>query len=124
MIRIGICEDLEEELKREKIMVQEIMQELGCNVQIVCCLSGEELLCEIESRGDFDILLLDIQMNGRNGVETARIIRETDHRAVMIFISMYDQYCKDIISVQPFAFVDKPVAREELKSTLAKVMEI
>lgn len=88
MIRIGICEDLEEELKREKVMVQEIMQELGCNVQIVCCLSGEELLCEIESRGDFDILLLDIQMNGRNGVETARIIRETDHKAVMIFISM------------------------------------
>lgn len=124
MIRIGICEDIKEELKREKVMVQEIMQELGYNVQIVCCLNGEDLLCEIENTGDFDILLLDIQMSGRNGVETARVIRETDHRAVMIFISLYDQYCKDIINIQPFAFVDKPVSREALGGILSKVMEV
>lgn len=124
MIRIGICEDLKEELEKEKAMVQEIMQELGYNAQIVCCPNGEELLCEIENKGDFDILLLDIQMSGKNGIEIARIIRETDHRTIMIFISMYDQYCKDIISVQPFAFVDKPVFKKQLKSTIIKVMEV
>lgn len=124
MIRIGICEDLKAELDREKTMVQEVMQELGYNAQILCCGSGDELLYQIENKGDLDILLMDIQMDGMNGVETAKIIRDTDHRVIMIFISLYDQYCKELIGVQPFAFMDKPVSKENLKDIMMKALEV
>ena len=124
MIRIGICEDLKVELDKEKSMVEEIMQELGYNVHIFCCGSGDELLYQIENKGDLDILLMDIEMNGKNGVETAKIIRDTDHRVIMIFISLYDQYCKELIDTQPFAFIDKPVSKEKLKNIMIKAIEV
>ncbi len=37
-----------------------------------------------------------------------------DNRAILFFISYYEQYCKEIINVQPFRFIDKPVSEEEL----------
>jgi len=46
--------------------------------------------------------------------QTARRIREKDNRAILFFISYYEQYCKEIINVQPFRFIDKPVSEEEL----------
>lgn len=66
------------------------------------------------TKGNMDIILLDIEMGGINGVETARRIREKDNRAILFFISYYEQYCKEIINVQPFRFIDKPVSEEEL----------
>ena len=124
MIRIGICEDIVEELEKERNMVQEIMQEIGCNIKIFCFQNGEDLLYEIEDSGRMDIILMDIQMEGKNGIEISKAIRKTDHNVILIFISLYDQYCKEAIGVQPFAFVDKPVSYDSLKQALSEAVEI
>ena len=123
MIRVGICDDMLEETIRQKGMVERFGKRFGVNVEILIFEEGEELLQEIQTYGHIDILLLDIEMGGINGIETARIIRETDFQTVLIFISAYDQYCKEMISVQPFAFLDKPVKEKELEIVLKKVME-
>ena len=114
MIRIGICDDLVEQLQIQEEMVRNIVCRLGLNTEIKCFQSGEDLLWEMEQKGNMDIILLDIEMGGINGVETARRIREKDNRAILFFISYYEQYCKEIINVQPFRFIDKPVSEEEL----------
>lgn len=124
MIRVGICDDMLEETIRQKGMVERFGKRFGVNVEILIFEEGEELLQEIQTYGHIDILLLDIEMGGINGIETARIIRETDFQTVLIFISAYDQYCKEMISVQPFAFLDKPVKEKELEIVLKKVMEV
>ncbi len=124
MIRIGICDDLVDALHMHKEMVAHIMQKLGMNAEVKCFQSGEDLLWEIEQSGSMDILLMDIEMNGMNGVETARTIRKIDFFVILIFISLYDQYCKEMISVQPFAFIDKPVTEEQLESVLVHALEI
>lgn len=124
MIRVGICDDMPEETIRQKGMVERIGKRSGMNMEILIFEEGEELLQEIQSHGHIDILLLDIEMGGINGIETARIIRESDFQTVLIFISAYDQYCKEMISVQPFAFLDKPVKEEELERVLKRVIDI
>lgn len=98
MIRIGICDDFREVLQVHKKMTARIMQRIGINAEIRCFLSGEELLCEIDQKGSMDILLMDMEMQGMNGVETARKIRDRDYSVILIFISLYDQYCKEMIS--------------------------
>lgn len=123
MIRIGICEDILEELQRQKCMVQTIMGNLSRNADLFCFRSGEDLLFEIDTTGNMDIILLDIEMLGMNGVETARTVRSRDTRAVLIFISCHDQYCKELIEVQPFAFIEKPVDEKKLEQILGKVLE-
>lgn len=122
MIRIGICDDVIEELQMQKEMVCTIMDHGFWNVEVGCFQSGEDLLCEIDQEGSMDIILMDIQMGGMNGVETARRIREKDSRVIFIFISFYDQYCKEVINVQPFAFIDKPVSKNQLEPVLNRAL--
>lgn len=124
MIRIGICDDVAEQLIMQRKMVENIMTGLCINAEVNCFRSGEDLLCEIEQKGSLDIILLDIEMEGINGVETARIIREKDFRVMLLFVSFHDQYCKKIISVQPFAFIDKPVSEKQMESVLRHALEI
>lgn len=123
MLRIGICEDVFIELHRQKKMVKAIMARLAKNAEVFDFQSGEELLCEIENTGSMDILLLDIEMQGINGIDTAKIVRESDDMTVLIFISSYDQYCKEMIGVRPFAFIDKPLQEQELERTLRNVVK-
>ena len=85
MIRLGICDDLAEELEIQKEIVQKIVYSLGLNVEIKCFQSGEDLLWEIEQTGNMDIILLDVEMSGINGVETARQLRKKDNRAILFF---------------------------------------
>lgn len=123
MIRIGICDDLVEELQIQEKMVKSIVYSLGLNVEIKCFQSGEDLLWEIEQKGNMDIILLDVEMGGINGVETARQLRKKDNRVILFFISYHDQYCKEIIHVQPFGFIDKPVSEVKLESALKEAFK-
>lgn len=124
MLKIAICDDVIEQLQMQEKMIWEISHHLCLNVEVGCFQSGEDLLCEIEQRGSMDIILLDIEMGGINGVETARRIREKDNRVILIFISFYDQYCKEMISVQPFAFLDKPVSDEQLETVIRRALKV
>ena len=85
MLRIGICEDIPEELERQKQMMHEVMASLSKNAKIFCFLSGEDLLCEIDITGNMDIIFLDVEMMGINGIETARLIRKTLIRETQIY---------------------------------------
>lgn len=123
MIRIAICEDVLAEQKRQVEMVQSIMMKLSKNAKVFSFQSGEDLLCEIDITGNMDIILMDVEMQGINGIETARIIRMRDVRAVLIFVSCHNQYYKEMIEVQPFAFIDKPVQGEKLERVLRQVLE-
>ncbi len=118
MIRIGICEDVYKELVYCKSIVEGIMTDLSRNVMVYCSQSGEDLLLEIDTTGKMDILLVDIELLGMNGVEFAHRLREKDNNAVIIFISSHDQYCKEAIDVQPYAFIDKPISVQRLKEVL------
>lgn len=114
MLRIGICDDEREAVEIHVEQVRRIMLQMGMNADIRKCYTGNELLLEIEENGKFHIILLDIEMEQMNGIEVARKIRDTDAYVILIFISAFDQYCKEAISVQPYAFLDKPLQQEQL----------
>lgn len=124
MIRIGICDDLNEALLAHKIMIQSILEKMGLNGEVKCFQSGEELLCELEQKGGNDFIFMDIEMTGMNGIEVAKIIRETDYSVTLIFISSHDQYCREMISVQPFAFLEKPVSEEALEKVFVRALKV
>lgn len=123
MLKIGICEDMAEERKRQKEMLCRIVERQDWNVEVGCFESGEDLLEEIKNHGDMDIIFMDIAMKGMDGVETARAIREMDMRISFIFVSGYDQYYKEIIDTQPFAFIDKPVEESRMEEVLKRAVK-
>lgn len=123
MIRIGICDEAERDLQMHKELLQDIMGKECINAEILCFQSGEDLLFEIEQKS-MDIILMDVELQGINGVETAKKIRETDMQTLLIFITCHEQYCKEIINVQPFAYIDKPVSRDKLAEVVIRAVAL
>ncbi len=120
MLRIGICDDIREKVEKQ---VRQITYQMGIRADIRKCYSGMDLLMEIELSGQFDIILLDIELGGMNGIETARQIRENDVNCNIIFITSFEQYSKEAISVHPFAFVDKPITYAQMEKFISDVYE-
>ena len=124
MIRIGICDVAEKDLQTQKAILQDMIGKACMNAEILCFQSGEALLLEIEQNKRMDIILMEVGLQGINGVETAKRIRVTDINTLLIFITRDEQYWKEIINVQPFAYIDKPVVKENLEEAVMRAIAL
>ena len=82
--------------------------------------SGDELLL---SNKPMDILFLDIQMSGRNGMETARELRKKDKRTIIIFITATEEYVFQAFDVGAFHYIVKPIDDEKFTDVLCRAVE-
>lgn len=79
-MNIAICDD--EKFIREQIKSLIEINRNDCTIETY--VTGEELLAV---QKHFDVIFLDIQMDGINGIETARIFREQGNESILIFIT-------------------------------------
>ncbi len=108
MLYIAICDDMEDYGELLAEIVAKWALERQINVQMKRFVSGEELLADIEATGYFDIILLDIVLNGgMDGIATARKIKEIYQHVCLIFISQHDTYYKEVFQVHPFQYLEK-----------------
>ena len=85
--------------------------------------SAEELLEEIENGAGFEILFLDIEMRKMDGIELGKKLRERSYQTLIIYVSGYDQYMRQLFEAEPFRFLSKPLKKEELENVLDKAFE-
>ena len=112
MYRIAICDD--EKLVRDSIhtMLDRYSAESGREFSIIEYESAVLLLREY--RADFDLLFLDISMQGLDGMSAARELRKSDERVRIIFVTSMQQYAIEGYKVRAFGFVTKPMNYQEL----------
>ncbi len=115
-MRIAICDDENNirELIGEKVTKQYPEAEL------VFFSSGEELLL---SEAHIDILYLDIQMSGKNGVETARELRKKDKNVILIFVTAVEEYVFQAFDVGAFHYIVKPINDTKFADILHRAVE-
>lgn len=75
-----------------------------CRMEIFA--TGEDLLAA--GRG-FDLVFLDIQLEGINGIETARLYRERKEDAVLVFLADTQEYALEAFDVSAFHYLLKPI---------------
>lgn len=73
---------------------------------------------------DPDIVLLDIQMPGRDGLSLARDIAALDDPPAIIFCTAYDQYALDAFGTNAVGYLLKPVKAEQLLQVLEKATKL
>lgn len=71
---------------------------------------------------DYDLVFLDVEMPGLNGIETAKEMRKMDPNVVLIFITNMAQYALSGYEVQALDFVIKPVAYADFSMKLQKAI--
>ena len=106
MIRIAIVDD--EKVIREQI--KKLIERKQTDCEIDTYGMGEDLL---KAGKGYDIVFLDIQMEGMNGIDTARALRQNAENMVLIFITGVKEYVFDAFDVAAFHYLIKPI--EEIK---------
>ena len=117
--RLAICEDDDVVRTHLHSLCHAILTEAGVEHSIADFPSAQQLekLLAAESN-PFDLLLLDIQMEGMTGMELAQTLRQRGDRVSIIFVTGCEDYLLDGYGVQPIHFLLKPVGREELDAAL------
>ena len=116
MIKIAICDDNLITLNHTKKIIENYKEK---DFEINTYKSGEEL---IESNKRFNIIFLDIDMDGIDGIETAKRIRVYDKQVKIIYVTNYTDYTSSAFSVHAFAYLVKPVKEKDLNEQLNEVL--
>lgn len=83
-------------------------------VEIDLFISGKELIKNITK--DYNIVFLDIELDeDKTGVDYAKKIKERNQNTILIFISAFVTYFRELAECEPFAFIDKPFNKEVKK---------
>ena len=61
-------------------------------------------------------------MEGLNGIETAKLLRNIDKNFILIYVTSYEQYALESFEVSPFRYLIKPVSIEKLREVLRDVL--
>lgn len=69
---------------------------------------------------DPEVVLLDIEMPGENGIELAKKISLLEHPPAIIFTTAYDQYALDAFNTIASGYCLKPVQKNQLEAALKK----
>lgn len=115
-MQIAICDD--EKSIRELIGNKVLQQFPEADIDFYS--SGEELLL---SDKPIDILFLDIQMSGRNGMETARELRKKDKNTILIFETAAEEYVFQAFDVGAFHYIVKPIDDEKFTDVLCRAVD-
>lgn len=82
--------------------------------------SAEAFLFRYEERRDFDVLLLDIEMPGMDGVALARAVRQSSDEIQIVFLTGYADYIAEGYEVSALHYLTKPVHEEKLFAVLTR----
>ncbi len=118
-MKILICDD--EPLARERLirLVETIP---GCGV-VAQAGRGAEAIEQVQSCQP-DVVLLDVQMPGMNGLEAAVRINQLAQPPAIIFCTAYEEYAIAAFRAQAVGYLLKPVRQEALKQALSSAQQL
>ena len=118
MIRILVTDD--HAIVREGL--KQILGEVDDMAVRAEAASGQEALAKIRS-GAFDVVLLDISLPGRSGLEILKEIKEERPKLPVLILSMHaeEQYAVRALRAGASGYVTKASAPEELIGAIRKV---
>lgn len=112
---IAVVDD--EKVIREHI--REMIENQKPDCKIACFSSGEELVAAAKP---FDIIFLDIQMDGINGIEAAKEVREKSADTVFIFITGIKEYVFEALDIYAFHYLLKPVTKQKFTEVFEQAL--
>lgn len=101
-MRVAVCDDEASfcERIREALLTVESAENIGCFK------SGDDLLFQSE-RTPYDVVYLDIEMPGMNGIEVAEELKKRNQNVIIIFVSSHTSYISKTFRVDAFQFLIK-----------------
>ena len=125
MIHIAVCDDDMSAAEKNREMAKACLRRCGCGGKVSVYMDSRSLLCDIAEDGFFfDLILLDIEMPGENGMELAGHIRPFLPDVKIIFITSHLEYAIDAYGLSIFRYVPKEEVKERLPAAIEDAVRL
>ncbi len=120
-MRIAIVDDI----KHERTLLRNRLEHQLSRRQLTADLfeyeNGETFLAAAKER-PFTAAFLDIYMNGADGMETARALRQTDTDCLLIFTTTSTDHALEGFQVRALHYLVKPYTEGEISSLMDEIL--
>ena len=119
-MRVVLCDDDARELEHLTRLLQEIRQDEDIPIDLHSFTDTKKFLTYM-ARSQADIVLLDILMGETNGIQLAKILRQSSERCPIVFVTSSPDYGIEAFGVEAAHYLIKPVDKDRLAAALRRV---
>ncbi|ANQ53033.1 hypothetical protein XJ44_00520 [Thermosipho affectus] len=112
MIKVSIVED--------EFASREHLKKLILSINEFELIGEYQSIDEIKNLNNLDILFLDINLNGKNGLEFARFLKDIK----VVFVTAYPEYGAEAFEINAIDYLVKPVTETRFKQCVDKILEL
>jgi two-component system response regulator AlgR len=120
VLRVFIADDEAPARARVRELLGDIQAELAATV-VGEAVNGLEAIERLPGSGA-QVLLLDIQMPGMNGLEVARHLSALEEAPAIVFVTAHDRHAVEAFELNALDYLMKPVRAERLAAALKKAL--
>lgn len=122
LIRVAIVEDNIGDLNRLKSFLDKFCLEENIECDLSCFKNGMEFLDNMN--GEYDVIVLDIEMPMFDGMSTAKRIREMGSTSNILFVTNMAQYALQGYEVEARGYMVKPITYFNFAKVFKKITKI
>lgn len=121
MIHIAVVEDEADYVRQLSEYMERFQKEFSREIRLSFFTDGDEIVEKYTS--EYDIILMDIQMQFMDGMTAAEKIRELDKDVIIIFITNMTSYAVKGYEVDALDYMLKPVEYFSFSQKLSRAIE-
>lgn len=110
-LHIAICDDEPLILADTKGKIRNLRPDYM--IDVYPC--AEQLLASLQT---YDMIFLDIELPGLDGISTAKELRKNKYTGHIVFLTSHTEFMPEAFKVKAFRFLKKPIPDLELKEAL------
>jgi DNA-binding NarL/FixJ family response regulator len=117
MLKVLIVDDE----KAMHLILKRMLEKLD-GVEVLGCFQETATAFSFLMDHQVDLLLVDINMRGENGLDFSRRVRESGCECKIVFVTSYKQYALAAFDVFAFDYMIKPISEERLRRTILRAV--
>lgn len=121
MIHVALCDDDPHFLKQLRQATAQWFTERQIIFSAIEFSSAKHLLDSVKETS-YDVFFLDIEMPEVDGMQLAKLIRETLPDSIIIFLTSHDEFAPDGYRVQALRYLSKQTWKKFLSEALSAAM--
>lgn len=117
MIKLAICDDDPKIVEQLETYIEKMNNR---RIEYDVFGSAEDLRRYLGLNHNYNLYILDIEMDGMTGLELAKVLRNEHLQSLIVFLTSYSQYVYDVFEVVTFDFIVKPITFEKFEKLIVK----